>query len=169
MTSSLYPKSSVNQLVQKELIKLRVVALVVDLLDRPKNHKILSDHKILIKLKAQSQNKKDILHVEAGLAALLRNQVYRADLFSIFASLCGASQLNIKLKSYQLAINNRRDDEIIILTNQAMKVSCRSIEILLTNGKSPFLNYFIGPFPFMLEYFAYFTSIFVLHKRSRID
>jgi len=99
MTSSLYPKSSVNQLVQK----------------------------------AQSQNKKEILHVEAGLAALLRNQVYRADLFSIFASLCGASQLNIKLKSYQLAINNRRDDEIIILTNQAMKDlshSCWNISLI---------------------------------------
>ena len=83
----------------------------------------LSTCMFLIKIKAQSQNKKDILHVEAGLAALLRNQVYRADLFSIFASLCGTSQLNIKLKSYQLAINNRLDDEIIILTNQAMKVT----------------------------------------------
>ena len=126
----------------------------------------LSTCMFLIKIKAQSQNKKDILHVEAGLAALLRNQVYRADLFSIFASLCGTSQLNIKLKSYQLAINNRLEDEIIILTNQAMKVTM----ILLTNGKSEYiLNYFIGSVPFMLEYFAYFTPIFVLHKRSRVD
>jgi len=83
--------------------------------------------------------------------------------------LCGASQLNIKLKSYQLAINNRVDDEIIILTNQAMKVFLPVDRIFIGQWEVRILNYFIGPVAFMLEYFTYFTSIFVLHKRPRVD
>jgi hypothetical protein len=71
--------------------------------------------------KAQSNSKNDNSSVESALSALLRNQFHRPDLFSIFASLCGSKHFLIKLKSYQLAINNRIEDETILLVNQALK------------------------------------------------
>lgn len=71
--------------------------------------------------KAQSNNKNDNNFVDNGLSALLRNQFHRADLFSVFSSLCGSKNFIIKLKSYQLAINNRTDSETVLLVNQALK------------------------------------------------
>ena len=60
--------------------------------------------------------------VLSSLSALLRHVPYRPDLFSIYSSLSAANKLKLKLVSYQLAIRNRDDEQLILLFNQALKV-----------------------------------------------
>lgn len=59
--------------------------------------------------------------VLCSLSALLRHVPYRADLFSIYASLSASNKLKLKLVSYQLAIRNRDDNQLVLLFNQALK------------------------------------------------
>ena len=71
--------------------------------------------------KTHSKVKHDQQMIESTLTALTRIAHVRPDLFSLFCSLCGAASVTTKLKSYQLAINHRQQDEIILLHNQACK------------------------------------------------